>query len=125
MEEIKNFKNSALKKALERRERGSLPSNFSHRMMQDIYRADEKRRKRALRLNYIVLGVVIAGILACSTFFILNYTDFTLLQLTQPFKEAFQWNDNWGFYLYVTVLAIVLLIIDNSIRKWYFGKHND
>ncbi len=123
MEESKVTKDNVLKQALQRRQTTDLPSNFTYRMMQQVYVEDARKRKRATRLNYIMMAMVTAfmSILAVLSFVL--YADISLKQIIQPFQEAFQLSTGWGFYIYIFLLVGVLLFVDSAVRRWYYKKH--
>ena len=92
MEESKVNRNKVMKQALQRRQTSSLPSNFAHRMMQQVYLEDAKKRKKATRLNYTLLSMAIIIILPLAALLLAFYTNFSFKQLLQPFQGIFQSN---------------------------------
>ena len=123
MEESKVTKDNVLKQALQRRLTTDLPSNFTYRMMQQVYVEDARKRKRATRLNYIMMAMVTAFMSILAVLSIVLYADISLKQIIQPFQEAFQLSKGWGFYIYIFLLVGVLLFVDSAVRRWYYKKH--
>lgn len=120
MERSQNTKD-VLKQALERRETGSLPSNFSFRMMESIHLEAKKQRRRRARLNILALGSAVLSLLGLGVYFLVFYLEFNI----QDYIPSINMKDDLillKFYSLIAVLALLLLGLDYWLRKKYIWK---
>ena len=108
---------NTLKQVLEKRKSGSLASNFTFRMMDQI-RVEavkqERRKKRILLFSLLAALFVMLGTLVYYLFFYLDFSpsDFMLhLKLSSTSFPLI------AFYAYIALLALGLLGIDYWIRR--------
>lgn len=121
MEERKHTDHNVWKQALERRQAGDLPSNFSFRAMERIRLEAGKRQKRAIRLGWVALVASSVSLLGLGVYFLCFYlniriTDY-LPKMDIP-QDAFLFK----FYGSIAILALVLLGLDYWLRKKYIWK---
>ena len=96
-----------LKQALERRQTERLSSNFSYRMMERVHQEAEKQTKRKTRIGWAAL----------LTFYLeFNFAD------VMPQMNVRQDSSLFAFYVYIALLALVLLGLDYWLRKKYIWK---
>lgn len=116
MEENKNSGNM-LKQVLQKRQTGSLPSNFTYRMMEQIRMEaikQEKRKRRNMVLSLLAALFVIIGSSIYCIFFYLDFKPADLLPHPLLSPDSFSLI---GFYSYISFLTLCLLGIDYWIRK--------
>ena len=116
--ETKKDTGSALKQALERRQTGSLPSNFSFRMMEQIRHEavrEQKRKERRGLISLLAVVIVLVGGVAGYLFYKMNLR---VTALTMPSLDYPQMSSPMvGFYCYIAVLGFVLLGFDYWLRR--------
>lgn len=108
---------NALKRALEKRQSGSLPSNFTFKMMEQIRLEAVKQEKRKQRISVIFLVVALLTILASSIYCLFFYLDFKLIDMIPDLKVPTLSVSLFGFYTYIALLVLGLLGVDYWIRK--------
>lgn len=106
-----------LKQVLQKRQTGSLPSNFTYRMMEQIRMEaikQEKRKRRNMVLSLLAALFVIIGSSIYCIFFYLDFKSADLLPHPLLSPDSFSLI---GFYSYISFLTLCLLGIDYWIRK--------
>lgn len=116
MEEEK-YSGNVLKQALQKRQTGKLPSNFTYRMMEQIRVEAQKQEKRKRRILLLSLLVALSMIIGSFIFCIFFYLDFKPTDLLRHFEFSPVFSPLVGFYSYISLLALCLLGIDYWIRK--------
>ena len=97
-----------LKQALERRQTERLSSNFSYRMMERVHQEAEKQTK--------ALALVGLGVYVLTFYLEFNFAD------VMPQMNVRQDSSLFAFYVYIALLALVLLGLDYWLRKKYIWK---
>lgn len=108
---------NALKKALEKREIGGLPSNFSYRMMEKVrLEAEKKRRKQKVMIwaSLISASLAILGLLVYVLFF---YLEFNIADYMPEVEITTPSGPLVGFYWYIGSLVGLLLGLDYWVRN--------
>ncbi|MDL2299430.1 hypothetical protein LJC21_01840 [Bacteroides sp. OttesenSCG-928-E20] len=119
MEEVEN-RNTALKKALERRGGQELPSNFSYRMMEKVHLEAVRKRKRQKLFVWSSLIAATLLILSMLIYFLFFYMELepgsvrlAMPQIkTQPLPKAMM-----DFYWYIGAIVMILLGLDYVLRN--------
>ncbi len=114
-------RDSILKEALKKRQRQSLSSNFSHRMMNEIYDEEIKIKRKSMQITYFLMAFAISIILTGGILGIYLYADFSFISLVDKFKQVI-YSGNISFYIYIFIPMLILLFLDDRLRKWYW-KH--
>ncbi|MBC8593675.1 hypothetical protein H8744_10550 [Oscillospiraceae bacterium N12] len=112
-----NNTGSMLKKALEKRQNGSLPSNFSFHMMEKIRieAAKQEKKKHRMIIFYLILALMmILGVSIYSLFF---YLDFKPEDFLPHVYLSSDFSSLLGFYTYIALLVLGLLGLDLWLRK--------
>lgn len=114
METDKNT-NSALRQALESRRQGSLSSNFTFRMMEQVHVEALRQRKRKAMAGSVLLITTSLLLIALAVYVLafrmnIRWSDFMPQVNT---SESFSMI---GFYGYIAVLVLVLLGLDHLLR---------
>lgn len=115
--ERKKEPDNVLRQALERRQLGGLPSNFSFRMMERVRHEalkQQRHRERILLFSMIAVLVVIIGLLIGYFVF---YSDIRWSQALPQLKVTDPSSPAWSFYVYIAGLASLLLGADYWLRK--------
>lgn len=116
--ETKKDAGSALKQALGRRQTGSLPSNFSFRMMEQIHFEAVRQQKRQERIGFISMLVVVVALVGGVIGYLIYSMNISLSDVTIPTMELPQTSSPMlGFYCYIAVLVFVLLGLDYWLRR--------
>lgn len=109
---------SALKQALGRRQTGSLPSNFSFRMMEQIGHEAVRQQKRWERIGFISMLAVVVTLVGGVIGYLVYATKFHLSDVTIPTMDLPQVSSPMlGFYCYIAVLGFILLGLDYWLRR--------
>lgn len=116
--ETKKNTGSALKQALERRQTGSLPSNFSFRMMEQIRREAVRQRQRRERTMLIALIAVVVALVSGVASYLILFMDVRLADVTVPrLQLPAASSPMMGFYCYIALLGFILLGLDYWLRR--------
>jgi membrane-bound ClpP family serine protease len=117
-----------LRHALQGRVIGSLPSNFTHRTMARVRQEEALRRRRAALWEWLTpvlvsLALLIIGLVVLFFGFDSKLSDFVIP--TSGFEHLFSgfviptpaFDGNTGLYVFIGIAALLLLCIDDLIRK--------
>ncbi|WP_455584438.1 hypothetical protein [Bacteroides sp.] len=115
--EANKDRDNALKQVLGKRQIGSLPSNFTFHMMEQIRVEAAKQEKRKRRNLFFSLLAALFVILGSFVFCLFFYMDFKLSDFSLHLQLSSDSSSLLGFYAYIAVLALCLLGIDYWIRK--------
>ena len=114
-----NDKNDFLQKMFQQLSETPLSEDFRLRMMQQIKAEEARQKKRNERWAWtalITLSLCIFGIGALAIFY-LDVPKFSLSISMQALETL-------PFYIYITFLALLLLLGDHFIRRKYYEKHS-
>ena len=111
---IKENTGNMLKQALERRQTEQLSSNFSYRMMERIHLEAEKQTKRKTSIGWVAL-------VGLGIYVLTFYLDFSFAGI-MPKMNLRQDSSLFAFYVYIALLALVLLALDYWLHKKYIWK---
>lgn len=116
--ETKKDTGNTLKQALGQRQAGSLPSNFSFRMMEQIRREAIGQQKRRERRGFIAMIAVVVALVGGVAGYLISSLKISLSDVTIPQMELPQASSPMlGFYCYIAVLGFILLGIDYWWRR--------
>ena len=110
-----------LKQALERRQTERLSSNFSYRMMERVHQEAEKQTKRKTRVGWAALLISALALVGLGVYVLTFYLEFNFVDV-MPQMNVRQDSSLFGFYVYIALLALVLLGLDYWLRKKYIWK---
>lgn len=115
----------AIIKALQSTEIPRLSADFNSRMMAEVYRAVERKKKRAYVLGLCVISGVSLALIGLAvyvfyTYFSMNFK-FELpglpkIQLSSATKSIY------AFSTYIALLSLMLIGLDNYIRRKWLTK---
>ena len=108
---------NAFKKALDRRQTGSLPSNFSYRMMEQIRMEAARQNRKRQRIMILSLSAALSVIVGLLAYFMFFYLEIRWSDLMPDVSLASLSSPLFGFYTYIALLALGLLGVDYWIRK--------
>ena len=118
---IKENTGNMLKQALERRQTEQLSSNFSYRMMERIHLEAEKQTKRKTSIGWVALLVSVLALVGLGIYVLTFYLDFSFAGI-MPKMNLRQDSSLFAFYVYIALLALVLLALDYWLHKKYIWK---
>jgi hypothetical protein len=116
----------AIIKALQSTEIPRLSADFNLRMMAEVYRAVERKKKRAYVLGLCLISGVSLALIGLAVY--VFYTNFSMdfkfelpklpkMQLSSETKSIY------AFSIYIALLSLMLIGLDNYIRrKWLTRK---
>ncbi len=108
--------NHALKQALARRRKNDLPVDFTFHAMQQVRKAAYARRKRAEVGGIVSLALGSVFLVWLLWYVLAVYLEFNLVAHLSRFRILGQ-SGLWGFYVYIALLALLLLGLDHWLRK--------
>ena len=116
----------AIIKALQSTESPRLSTDFNSRMMAEVYRAVERKKKRAYVLGLCLISGVSLALIGLAVYVFYTYFSidfkfelpkFPKMNLTPESKSIY------GFSIYIALLSLMLIGLDNYIRhKWMSRK---
>lgn len=106
-----------MKQALQRRQSGSLPSNFTFRMMGQIRMEAVKQEKRKYRIMILFLIVALLVIIGSFVYCLFFYLGFKPMDLVPKLQFSSGSSLLFGFYTYIALLVLCLLRMDYWMRK--------
>lgn len=109
--------NLALKKALDVRMGGGLPSNFNYRMMDRIRLEAERQKKRRRFVSWLSLALASLLLIAFGGYVLVDYMDFDVMRYLPHIERIQLSSDLFGFYGYIAVLISILLGFDYWMRR--------
>lgn len=119
---MKMSNDKAIIKALQSTESPRLSADFNSRMMAEVYRAVERKKKRAYVLGLCLISGVSLALIGLAVYVFLTYIPwnftfelpkFPKMNLTPESKSIY------GFSIYIALLSLMLIGLDNYIRhKW-------
>ena len=118
---IKENTGNMLKQALERRQTERLSSNFSYRMMERVHQEAEKQTKRKTRIGWAALLISALALVGLGVYVLTFYLEFNFADV-MPQMNVRQDSSLFAFYVYIALLALVLLGLDYWLRKKYIWK---
>lgn len=117
----------AIIKALQSTESPRLSADFNSRMMAEVYRAVERKKKRAYVLGLCLISGVSLALIAMAVYVFHTYFSFDLsIQLSRFPEMQFSAESKYiyGFSIYIAVLSLILIGLDHYLRhKWMMRKN--
>lgn len=117
----------AIIKALQSTESPRLSADFNSRMMAEVYRAVERKKKRAYILSLCLVSGVSLALIGMAVYVFYTYFSFDLsIQLPRfPEMELSEESKSiYGFSIYIAVLSLILIGLDHYLRhKWMMRKN--
>ena len=110
-----------MKKALESRQPGSLPSNFTFRMMEQIRVETVRQEKRKQRIGVLSLASAVGSMIGLLIYVLFFYMDYQISDWMPSFELSASFS-LLGFYSYIAILALALLGADYWIRRKKYLK---
>jgi len=117
----------AIIKALQSTESPRLSADFNSRMMAEVYRAVERKKKRAYILSLCLVSGVSLALIGMAVYVFYTYFSFDLsIQLPRFPKMEFSAESKsiYGFSIYIAALSLILIGLDHYLRhKWMMRKN--
>ena len=116
----------AIIKALQSTESPRLSADFNSRLMAEVYRAVERKKKRAYVLGICLISGVSLVLIGLAVYVFLTYIPWNFtFELPKFPKINLTPESKWmyGFSFYIALLTLILIGLDNYIRhKWMTRK---
>lgn len=117
----------AIIKALQSTESPRLSADFNSRMMAEVYRAVERKKKRAYILSLCLVSGVSLALIGMAVYVFYTYFSFDLsIQLPKLPKMEFSSESKsiYEFSIYIALLSLTLIGLDHYLRhKWMMRKN--
>jgi len=123
---MKMNNDKAIRKALQSTESPRLSADFNSRLMAEVYRAVERKKKREYVLGICLISGVSLVLVGLAVYVFLTYIPwnfafelpkFPKMNLTPETKSMY------GFSFYIAFLSLILIGLDHYIRrKWMMKK---
>jgi len=117
----------SIRKALQSTESTRLSADFNSRMMAEVYRSVERKKKRAYVLGLCLISGVSLALIAMAVYVFYSYFPWTFkFELPKFPKMHFSSESKsmYGFSIYIALLSLILIGLDNYIRnKWLYKKN--
>jgi len=124
---MKMNNDKAIIKALQSTESPRLSADFNSRMMAEVYRAVERKKKRAYILSLCLVSGVSLALIGMAVYVFYTYFSFDLsIQLPRFPKMEFSAESKsiYGFSIYIAALSLILIGLDHYLRhKWMMRKN--
>jgi hypothetical protein len=114
----------ALIKALQSTESSKLSPDFNSRMMTQIYRAVERKKKRSYVLSLCLISAVSLSLIAMAVYLLKVYFSVSFkLPAVHLTSESIS---IYAFSFYIALLILILVGLDNHFRhKWMIKKSSN
>lgn len=113
----------AIIKALQSTESSRLSADFNSRMMNQIYRAAERKKKRSYILGLCLISGVSLVLIALAVYLLNNYFSVDFSFHLPKFHLSSESISVYGFCFYIAMLVLILIGLDNHFRhKWMIKK---
>jgi hypothetical protein len=120
---MKMNNDKAIIKALQSTESPRLSVDFNSRLMVEVYRAAEQKKKRAYILSLclvsgVALVLIASAVYLLKTYFLVDFSfHFPKMHFSSESKSMY------GFSIYIAMLILILIGLDNYLRhKWMMRK---
>ncbi len=117
----------AIIKALQSTESPRLSADFNSRLMAEVYRTVERKKKRAYILGLCLISGVSLALIGLAVYVFYTYFSFDLsIQLPNFSKMQFSSESKsiFGFSIYIALLSLILIGLDHYLRhKWMMRKN--
>ena len=124
---MKMNNDKAIRKALQSTESPRLSADFNSRLMAEVYRAVERKKKRAYILSLCLVSGVSLALIGMAVYVFYTYFSFDLsIQLPRFPKMEFSAESKsiYGFSIYIAALSLILIGLDHYLRhKWMMRKN--
>jgi len=113
----------AIIKALQSTQSPRPSVDFNSRMMAEVYRAVERKKKRAYILSLCLASGVSLALIAMTIYLLNNYFAINLHIHLPKFNVSDQSISVYGFSFYIALLILILIGLDHYLRhKWLMKK---
>jgi hypothetical protein len=114
-------RDKAITKALERKHPPTLPAGFGTRMMEKIYAAEAKKKKKVYLFNIGLLSITSLALIAMAVYLLRDYLSGITFHM--PSFHLTQVSvSQYGFCFYIAFLMLGLILTDHYIRHFIQKK---
>ena len=117
----------AIRKALQSTESPRLSADFNSRMMAEVYRTVERKKKRAYILSLCLVSGVSFALIGMAVYVFYTYFSFDLsIQLPRfPKMElSAESKSIYAFSIYIAALSLILIGLDHYLRHKWMMRNN-
>ena len=123
---MKMNNDKAIRKALQSTESPRLSADFNSRMMAEVYRAVERKKKRAYVLGLCLISGVSLTLIGLAVYVFLTYIPWKFTFELPKFPKVHLSSESksmYAFSFYIAFLSLILIGLDYWIRrKWLMKK---
>ena len=124
---MKMSNDKAIIKALQSTESPRLSADFNSRLMTEVYRTLERKKKRAYILGLCLISGVSLALVGLAVYVFLTYIPWNFtFELPKFPKMNFtpESKSMYGFSIYIALLSLTLIGLDHYLRhKWMMRKN--
>ena len=124
---MKMNNDKAIIKALQSTESPRLSADFNSHLMAEVYRAVERKKKRAYVLGLCLVSGVSLVLIGLTVYVLYTYFSFDLRLELPKFPKMYFSSESKSLYefsIYIALLSLILIGLDNYIRnKWLYKKN--
>jgi len=123
---MKMNNDKAIRKVLQSTESPRLSADFNSRMMAEVYRAVERKKKRAYVLGLCLISGVSLALIGLAVYVFLTYIPWNFTFELPKFPKIHFSSESksmYAFSFYIAFLSLILIGLDYWIRrKWMMKK---
>jgi heme/copper-type cytochrome/quinol oxidase subunit 2 len=113
----------AIIKALQSTESPQLSADFNSRMMAEVYRAVERKKRWSYVLSLCLISGVSLVLIALTVYLLNNYFSVDFSLHLPKFHFSSESKSIYGFSIYIALLILILIGLDHYFRhKWMIKK---
>ncbi len=115
----------AIFKAVHSRKSPILSAGFNSRMMDQIYHAEAKRKKRSYILSLSSIAVASLGLISLAAYLLKDHIPLNVTLQFPAFLSLNEFISRYGFSFYIGFLILLLMIIDTTFRTFRHKRESD
>jgi hypothetical protein len=115
----------AILKALKSQESPALSYDFNARLMNRVYLAAEKKKKRLYILTLCFISAVSLGLISLAGYLLKDHLTLDLTLTLPRINFTLTPLSRYGFSVYIAVLTFILIGLDNYFRHVWIKRRNN
>ena len=124
---MKMNNDKAIRKALQSTESPRLSADFNSRLMAEVYRAVERKKKREYVLGICLISGVSLVLVGMAVYVFLTYIPWNFAFELPKFPKVHLSSESKSMYefsIYIALLSLILIGLDHYLRhKWMMRKN--
>lgn len=106
------IQDKAIRKALQIQKSSKLPTDFNSRLMMQIYREAERKRKHSFIIGLCSVSAISLLLISLAIYLLKDYLTFSFhIPALSPESRVI-----YGFCIYIAFLIVILIGLDNYFR---------